>query len=91
MLGFSLVFVSLGAVASSVGIIIVRSLPWIQRLGGVAIILFGAQLLGILQLAPLMRERRVHLTSGVTGNVGAFVVGTLRPSQRRQCVTEKTP
>ena len=86
VLGFSLVFISLGAVATSLGTAVTRSLPWMQRLGGVLIVLFGAQLLGILRLAPLMRERRVHIAQGRVGHLGAFVVGIAFGAAWTPCV-----
>lgn len=84
--GFSLVFISLGAVATTVGIAIARSLPWLQRIGGLLVVLFGVQLLGIVRLAPLMRERRVHLTQGPAGDAGAVLVGIAFGAAWTPCV-----
>jgi cytochrome c-type biogenesis protein len=84
--GFSLVFISLGAVATTLGTLIARSLPWMQRVGGVLVVLFGAQLLGLLRIAPLMRERRVHISSPRAGHLGAFVVGIAFGAAWTPCV-----
>ena len=86
VLGFSLVFISLGAAATTIGAVIARSLPWLQRVGGVLIVVFGAQLLGVLRLAPLMRERRVQLAPGRVGHAGAFVVGLAFGAAWTPCV-----
>jgi cytochrome c-type biogenesis protein len=63
-----------------------RSLPWLQRVGGVLIVLFGAQLLGVLRLAPFMREWRPHVTHGPAGHAGAFVVGVAFGAGWTPCV-----
>jgi cytochrome c-type biogenesis protein len=75
VLGFSIVFVSLGAAATAAGVAIGRSLGWVQRIGGLVIMLFGAHLLGVLRLPALVRERRAHLATKPTGLAGSFVVG----------------
>jgi cytochrome c-type biogenesis protein len=74
-LGFALVFMTLGAVASAMGQTISRSLPTISRVGGILIILFGLYLLGVLKLAPLTREYRPHLARKPGGALGSLVVG----------------
>ena len=59
--GFGLIFILLGASASALGALFLRSQVWIARVGGVLVILFGMYLLGILRPVILMRERRIHL------------------------------
>ena len=73
--GFALIFVALGASASLVGGLLIRSQVWLGRLGGVLVILLGLYLLGVLRPAWLMRERRLHLTDKPVGFVGSAVVG----------------
>ena len=75
MLGFMLVFVTLGATASAFGAALHRVLPALQRVGGVLIAVFGLVLLGVLRLAPLMRERRMHFSSRPAGLAGSVVTG----------------
>ncbi len=75
ILGFSLVFMALGATATIFGSTLRRLLPALQQAGGVVIILFGLYLLGVLRLPFLMRERRVHLSKKPTGMVGSVLVG----------------
>ncbi len=75
VLGFSLVFIALGASATLLGGVLRRSLPLLQQIGGVAIALFGLYLLGILRIPALMRERRVHLAAKPAGKVGSVAVG----------------
>jgi cytochrome c-type biogenesis protein len=73
--GFGLIFILLGASASALGALFLRSQVWIGRVGGVLIILFGVYLLGILRPAFLVRERRIHLARKPLGYVGSSVVG----------------
>jgi cytochrome c-type biogenesis protein len=63
VIGFSLVFVALGASATAMGATLRGLLPVLQRVGGVAVALFGLYLLGVLRLGFLMRERRMQLAS----------------------------
>jgi cytochrome c-type biogenesis protein len=58
MLGFGLVFMSLGLVATATGTAIAHALPWIHRIGGVLMIAFGLLLLGVLRVGLLARELR---------------------------------
>ncbi len=79
ILGFSVVFISLGGIvglASGGFQETLRSgLVWVERAGGVLIILFGLHLTGIVPIEMLLGERRVHLHSKPGGFVGTFVVG----------------
>jgi cytochrome c-type biogenesis protein len=75
VLGFSLVFIALGASATALGGTLRRSLPLLQPLGGVVIVIFGLYLLGALKIPALMRERRMQLTSKPAGHLGSVVVG----------------
>ncbi len=75
VLGFSIVFIALGATATALGTVIRRSLPLIQQIGGVAIAAFGLYLIGVLRLPWLMRERRLHLAAKPAGFAGSVLVG----------------
>lgn len=75
ILGFSALFVALGATATVLGNVLVRYLPLLQQLGGVVVVLFGLYMLGLLRIPALMEERRVHLASKPAGKVGSVVAG----------------
>ena len=75
VLGFSAIFVVLGASASFLGQFFQLYEVWITRIGGVLIIVFGLHMAGALRLAPLMRERRVHLADKPAGYLGTLGVG----------------
>lgn len=73
--GFSLIFIVLGATASFLGQFIGYWDEWISRIGGLIIILLGLHLMGAFRLAPLLRERRVHLADKPAGYIGTVGVG----------------
>jgi len=75
VLGFSSIFVLLGAAASFLGQFFRYYELWIARIGGVIIILLGLHLAGVFRLTPLMRERRVHLADKPAGYIGTLGVG----------------
>ena len=73
--GFTLIFVLLGAGATFIGNFLLANSDWIARVGGIVIILFGLHLMGVFQLLPLLREKRVHLANKPAGYVGTVAVG----------------
>ena len=75
VLGFTLIFVALGASATVVGRLLIHYRIWISRLGGALVILFGLYLLGTVRVAAFDRERRVHLGSKPVGYLGTVLVG----------------
>jgi len=84
--GFSLIFIALGATASVLGVLLLRSQVWIARAGGLLVVLFGLYLLGILRPAFLMRERRVHLARKPLGYVGSAVAGVAFGAAWTPCI-----
>jgi len=75
VLGFSAVFIALGASATALGGTLRRMLPLLQQLGGAVIIVFGLYLLGFLKIPALMRERRVQLAAKPAGKAGSVIAG----------------
>jgi cytochrome c-type biogenesis protein len=75
VVGFSAVFVALGASATVLGATVRDALPTLQRLGGGVIVLFGLSLLGVVRIPLLMREKRPQLVSRVAGPTGAVIAG----------------
>jgi cytochrome c-type biogenesis protein len=75
ILGFSLLFVALGASATALGTVLRRALPLIQQVGGAVIVLFGLSMLGVVQVPLLLRERRVQGASKPAGMLGSVIAG----------------
>ena len=74
ILGFSLVFILLGASATAVGRVLNYHQVWVQRIGVVLIIIFGLLCLGVFGNF-LTRERRVQLDRKPLGYLGSTLVG----------------
>ena len=74
VLGFSTVFVALGATASFFGQILREHIATLSLLAGLAIIAMGLHFLGLFRLAWLYREKRVHVERPL-GIWGAYVMG----------------
>lgn len=73
--GFTLIFMLLGAGATTLGFVVKQQRVWLARLGGALIIVFGLYLLGVLNIGALARERRVHLADKPIGYFGTVLVG----------------
>lgn len=84
--GFSLIFIALGATASALGVLLLRSQVWIGRIGGGVVILFGLYLLGVLRPAVLMRERKVQLARKPLGYLGSAFVGVTFGAAWTPCI-----
>lgn len=75
VIGFSLVFILLGASATALGKVLKYYEEWIARIGGVLIILFGFYLLGVIKLSFMDQEQRAHLDRKPLGYLGSVLVG----------------
>lgn len=74
VLGFSSVFVALGATASVFGKLLRANLEILSLAAGVAIILMGLHFLNVFKIGLLHREKRVEVAKPV-GLLGAYVMG----------------
>ncbi len=75
VVGFSLIFLALGAGATVFGQVMIRHRDLISRVGGVLILIFGLYLLGVFNLSFLMKDTRLHLADKPLGYFGTVVVG----------------
>jgi len=75
VLGFTLIFLALGATATVLGRVLFAHRVWLSRIGGALVILFGLYMLGAFNLGALARERRVHLADKPVGYLGTVLVG----------------
>jgi cytochrome c-type biogenesis protein len=75
VVGFSLIFLALGASATLLGRLLVTYRVWISRVGGLLVLLFGLYLLGVFNIRAFSRERRFHVTDKPLGYLGTLVVG----------------
>lgn len=75
VLGFTTVFVALGASASTIGEFISYYRDWFAFAAGVIIIVFGLNFLGLFKIAFLFREARFSTHRMPAGPLGAYVIG----------------
>src|SRR3954462_2265334 len=75
VLGFSIVFISLGAAATSVGQFMAEYRREFTYLAGIVIIVFGLHLTGILKIKALYADKRIHSVQGGSSAWGSFAVG----------------
>ena len=75
VLGFSTVFVILGASASAIGQLLRQYMDILSKVAGVLIIIMGLHFLGVFRLAFLMREYRMEVDAKPATFLGAYVMG----------------
>jgi cytochrome c-type biogenesis protein len=75
IIGFSVVFVTLGALSTSVGQLLAMYKSKLAIVAGVVIIIFGLHLTGIFKIKALYADKRLHSVKGGSTPVGAFVIG----------------
>ncbi len=74
ILGFSVIFVALGASATAVGQFLVQKLELLSKIAGVIIIVFGLHMIGVFKIKFLNYEKKFH-TDKKIGPLGSFVAG----------------
>ncbi|MBU4561529.1 cytochrome c biogenesis protein CcdA [bacterium] len=77
ILGFSFIFVILGASATYLGGLISSYQKILRIIGGIIVILFGLYLTGLLKIRPLQYEKRIHLKTKPTNLFGSFLIGAV--------------
>lgn len=75
VLGFSLVFITLGASASALGQLVGGNLRLLGKVAGVLIVVFGLHTMGLLRIKWLYRDTRVQAQHKPAGPLGALLVG----------------
>jgi len=75
VLGFSLVFVALGASFSVASQVLLGYREWIRRVGGVLIVLFGLYIAGVFKLGLFGRTAQFQIREKPAGYVGSLAVG----------------
>ncbi|HEX3821648.1 MAG TPA: cytochrome c biogenesis protein CcdA [Candidatus Sulfotelmatobacter sp.] len=75
ILGFSLVFIALGAVATEIGQALGQYKAVLSREAGVLIILFGLHMTGLVTIKALYSDVRLHNVKGNSTVWGSFAVG----------------
>ncbi len=72
--GVSLIFILLGATAGWIGNVLFSS-PWVRVIGGLIIIAFGLQLMGVLKIGALYKDTRKFSDEKPRGALGSLMLG----------------
>src|SRR6266487_4476464 len=72
--GLSIIFLALGTTAGLVGSSIISN-PWIRVIGGLIIIAFGLQLIGLLKISTLYKDTRFFSQEKPRGMLGSLTLG----------------
>ncbi|HLM54859.1 MAG TPA: cytochrome c biogenesis protein CcdA [Pyrinomonadaceae bacterium] len=72
--GVSLIFILLGATAGWVGTVLFSS-PWVRIVGGIVVIIFGLQMMGVLKVGALYKDTRKFSDEKPRGPLGAMLLG----------------
>ena len=75
VLGFTVVFVTLGASASAVGSFLLSRPTVFNVVAGIIIIIFGLHLTGLVRIPFLYRDARIQTGGSQRGSWGAFLLG----------------
>ena len=86
ILGFTLVFVALGASATYVGNFFQENQTLIRRVGGIIVILLGIHITGLVKLNFLEREKRFEFNDKPLGYLGSVLVGIAFAAGWTPCV-----
>lgn len=86
VVGFSVVFIMLGIVASWFAAFFATYQVTLQRVAGVLIILFGLHLSGIFSAAVMQREKRLHFMPKTAGPGTAMLMGVAFAAGWTPCI-----
>ena len=75
VLGFSTVFISLGATASALGELVGDYLDFLSQAAGVIIIILGIHFIGIVKIPLLYRDTRIQTNTKPASLFGAYIIG----------------
>ena len=94
VLGFSVVFVALGAALGAAGALagsldlIATNRAWLVRIGGLLLVVLGLHQVGVLRIPFLQRGRHLTLDSASPGTIGSsFVIGVGFAAGWTPCMT----
>jgi cytochrome c-type biogenesis protein len=75
LLGFSLIFISIGFGTSLVGQWVSEYQDFIRQIGAILIVIFGLVIVGIWKPSFLMKDRRLSFQERPSGFIGSLVIG----------------
>lgn len=90
IVGFSVVFISLGALSGLVSAAfqtdLRAGLGWLRKIAGILIFLFGIHLTGLFHFGVLLKEKRAHIQRKPAGILGTVLVGVAFAAGWTPCI-----
>jgi cytochrome c-type biogenesis protein len=87
VLGFSVVFISLGLAASALGGLLYDTRDWLAKIGGLVVIIFGLHMIGVFRIPFLEYDTRVQkLPDARLGYLASFLMGIFFSAGWSPCV-----
>jgi cytochrome c-type biogenesis protein len=83
--GLSVIFLALGTTAGWIGASITSN-PWIRIIGGIVIIAFGLQLIGLLKIGALYKDTRFFSSEKPRGMLGSLALGVAFAAGWTPCI-----
>lgn len=83
--GLSVIFLLLGTTAGLVGAAITSN-PWVRIIGGIVIIAFGLQLIGVLKISALYKDTRMFSNDKPRGVLGSAALGVAFAAGWTPCI-----
>ena len=83
--GLSVIFLLLGTTAGLVGSAIISN-PWVSFIGGLVIIVFGLQLIGLLKIGTLYKDTRFFSNDKPRGMLGSATLGVAFAAGWTPCI-----
>lgn len=75
VIGFSIIFILLGTTVSFIGNLFFDAAQWIERIGGVILIVLGLHMIGVFKIPRLEKQMRFDMAKRNSGKFGPLVVG----------------
>ena len=75
IVGFTISFIALGATATAVGQFLLTRMPYLIRIAGIVMIVFGLHVLGVFRIRALYQDTRLHSVKTSGGMIGSLVLG----------------
>lgn len=86
VVGFSLVFITMGASITSLGKLLITNMDIFRKIGGILIVLFGIHITGLFSIKPLFYEKRLIPFEKLRKNISSVFVGMAFAAGWTPCV-----
>lgn len=86
ILGFTIVFVLLGASATLIGSFLQQHMTAVRKAGGILIFLFGIHVTGLVPFGLLLGEKRATIKNKPAGYLGSLLVGIVFAAGWTPCI-----